>query len=147
MRRIILDPSQVVPLEKAKKIRSPAEKIGSAGAGPLQKGTRKIRLVADLNRLLAGKPRTMRKAWDQSVRPIEWKEGDVLFTFRKATTGVGVLTARWPGAAMPYHVITSDVTEARNDAQEIVSALRKGATPKRGVFRREDAPAPRRRQG
>jgi hypothetical protein len=113
------------------------------------KGRRKMRkgrAVVDVRRFMEGKPRAMRKGWDPSSKPVEWVEDGVVFTFRKATTGVGVLTARWPGAAMPYHIVAPDLDTARRDALDVVNSLRKGATPSRGVFRREDAPSPRRRR-
>lgn len=111
------------------------------------KRMRKGRALIDVGRFMAGKPRVMRKAWDPKVKPVTWRDGDVLFTFRKATSGVGVLSCRWPESDVPYHIVAPDLETARADAVNVVDALRKGRTPERGVFRREDAPRPRRRTG
>lgn len=128
MQRVKLSPNQVRQYQP-----SARRKHGRASEEKMRKG----RAFIDVRRVMAGRKLRMAKAWDPSFKPITWNDDDVTFIFRKATTGVGVLTARWPGAAMPYHIVAPDLHTARSDAMNVIDSLRKGKTPSRGVYRRE----------
>lgn len=86
--------------------------------------------------------KAMRKAVDDvDLAPLErWKVQGYDAVLRKSAIGLHVLSLEGGGLALPFHVLVRNPGEAHRIADEAATDLRKGHTPKDGVFRALDLP-------
>ena len=69
----------------------------------------------------------------------KWSQEGFTCSVRRAPGGLSYLTIEGGGLALPYHAAVGDVSEARKAADHALPLLRKGLTPREGVFRRSGA--------
>lgn len=74
---------------------------------------------------------------------VSFDVGEYLFTFRKAATGLPILTVRGGRLPLPYHMVVRGIDDARRRAPGVARDFDAGRVPEEGVFRRDDDDAVR----